>query len=61
LSLTFIVIGNVLLTFISETSSFLAIEPGAIFWAVGASIGFPALYIVALSGINQVKKGSLLG
>ncbi len=60
-ALTFIVLGNVLLTLISQTSSFLVVEPGSILWALGASIGFPALYIVALSGIKPGEEGLASG
>ncbi len=56
-----IVIGNLLLTLISETANLLVIEPGTILWALGASIGFPALYIVALSGIKPGEEGLASG
>jgi MFS family permease len=60
-AMTFIILGNVLLTLISETSTFLVVEPGTIMWALGASIGFPALYIVALSGIKPGEEGLASG
>ena len=60
-SLTLILIGNVLLTQIPENGSFLSIEPGAILWSLGASISFPALFIVALSGIKTGEEGLASG
>lgn len=60
-SMGLIVLGNALLTLISETSSFLIVEPGSILWALGASIGFPTLYIVALSGIKPGEEGLASG
>ena len=60
-AMTFIVLGNILLTLISTTANFLVVEPGAILWALGASIGFPALYIVALSGIKPGEEGLASG
>jgi predicted MFS family arabinose efflux permease len=61
LSMIFIIIGNALLALISETGTFLTIEPGTILWALGASIGFPALYIVALGGIKPGEEGLASG
>jgi EmrB/QacA subfamily drug resistance transporter len=60
-ALSLIVVGNILLTFISTTANFLVVEPGSILWAFGASIGFPALYIVALSGIKPGEEGLASG
>ncbi len=60
-AMAFVILGNALLTFISATSNYLVIEPGTILWALGASIGFPALYIVALSGIKPGEEGLASG
>ncbi len=61
LSLSLIIAGNGLLTQISSTGSFLDIEPGAILWALGASIGFPALFIAALMGTRPGEEGLASG
>jgi MFS family permease len=61
IAMSFITVGNALLTLISVNSSFLIIEPGSILWAIGASIGFPALYIVALTGIKPGEEGLASG
>jgi EmrB/QacA subfamily drug resistance transporter len=61
LAMIFIIIGNALLALISETGTFLMVEPGTILWALGASIGFPALYIVALGGIKPGEEGLASG
>jgi EmrB/QacA subfamily drug resistance transporter len=60
-AMAFIVLGNILLTLISTTANFIVVEPGSILWALGASIGFPALYIVALSGIKPGEEGLASG
>jgi MFS family permease len=57
LSMSLIIAGNALLTQIPTEGSFLAIEPGSILWALGASIGFPALFIAALSGLKPGEEG----
>jgi MFS family permease len=57
LSLSLIIVGNVLLTQIPVNGSFLAIEPGSILWALGASIGFPAIFIAALTGLKPGEEG----
>ena len=61
LSLALIIAGNVLLTQISANGSFLDIEPGSILWALGASLGFPALFIAALSGTPHGEEGLASG
>jgi EmrB/QacA subfamily drug resistance transporter len=61
ISMVFIILGNALLALISQTANFLIIEPGTILWALGASLGFPALYIVALSGIKPGEEGLASG
>ena len=60
-SFALIILGNALLTLISVSSNFLVIEPGTILWALGASIGFPALYIVALAGLKPGEEGLASG
>jgi EmrB/QacA subfamily drug resistance transporter len=61
LSMVLIILGNVLLTLISVTADFLVVEPGTILWALGASLGFPALYIVALAGTKPGEEGLASG
>ncbi len=61
ISMSLVVLGNLLLTQISETGTYLATEPGMIFWALGASIGFPALFIAALTGIKPGEEGLASG
>ena len=59
--MTLVIAGNALLTQISVAGNFLVIEPGTILWALGASIGFPALYIVALGGTKPGEEGLASG
>jgi hypothetical protein len=61
MSLALIIVGNASLTQISEMGNYLGVEPGMIFWALGASIGFPALYIAALTGIKPGEEGLASG
>ncbi len=61
LSMSLVILGNIWLTQISVAGDFLIIEPGTILWALGASIGFPALYIVALSGTKPGEEGLASG
>ncbi len=61
LSLSLVIVGNALLTQISENGSFLSVEPGAILWSLGASIGFPALFIAALAGAKPGEEGLASG
>ena len=61
LSMALVVLGNALLTQISATGNVFGIEPGMIFWSLGASIGFPALFIVALSGTKPGEEGLASG
>jgi MFS family permease len=61
LSLSLIIVGNLLLTQIPVDGSFLAVEPGSILWALGASIGFPALFIAALTGLKPGEEGLASG
>lgn len=61
ISLALLIMGNGLLTQISDTGSFLSVEPGMILWSLGASIGFPALYIAALSGTKHGEEGLASG
>ncbi len=61
IAMSFIVAGNALLTLISAQATYLVVEPGSILWALGASIGFPALYIVALAGTKPGEEGLASG
>ncbi len=61
LSMGFIIAGNALLTQISESGNLFGIELGTILWSLGASIGFPALFIAALTGIKPGEEGLASG
>jgi MFS family permease len=61
LSLALVTIGNALLTQISENGNYLGILPGTVLWSLGASIGFPALYIAALAGTKPGEEGLASG
>ena len=53
--------GVALLTPISTQSSFLTIVPGLVVWALGASIGFPAVNIAAIAGTQHGEEGLASG
>jgi EmrB/QacA subfamily drug resistance transporter len=54
-------IGSALLTRISPTGSYWDTVPGLVIWALGASIGFPALNIAALAGTKHGEEGLASG
>ncbi len=60
-SMILVVLGNAFLTQISVHGNFLSVMPGMILWSMGASIGFPALYIVALTGTKPGEEGLASG
>ena len=62
ISMGLVILGNALLTQISVEGNFLGITmPGMILWSLGASIGFPVLYLVALSGTKHGEEGLASG
>lgn len=54
-------IGSLWLTRISVTGSYWDTVPGLVIWALGASIGFPALNIAALAGTKHGEEGLASG
>jgi len=56
-----ITVGFALLTQISAQGDYLGIAPGMSLWALGASIGFPALNIAALAGTRPGEEGLASG
>jgi len=60
-STAFITVGFALLTQISAQGDYLGIAPGMSLWALGASIGFPALNIAALAGTRPGEEGLASG
>ncbi|HZW56984.1 MAG TPA: MFS transporter [Nitrososphaerales archaeon] len=56
-----ITVGCALLTQISATGNYFEILPGMLLWSLGASIGFPALGIAALSGTESGEEGLASG
>ena len=62
ISMGLVIFGNVLLTQISVEGNYLGIIlPGMMLWSFGASIGFPVLYLVALSGTKHGEEGLASG
>lgn len=61
MSMALVVVGNAVLTQISVMGNLFIIEFGTALWALGASIGFPALYIVALTGTKPGEEGLASG
>jgi len=53
--------GVALLIPISAESSYLVVVPGLIVWALGASIGFPAVNIAAIAGTKHGEEGLASG
>jgi len=60
-STAFVTMGLALLTQISATGAYLDVLPGLVLWALGASIGFPALSIAALAGTRPGEEGLASG
>lgn len=60
-ALAFIIAGNAVLTQISEVGNLAVLELGTILWGLGASVGFPALYIAALAGTKRGEEGLASG
>ena len=57
----FISLGTLLLTPLSPTGSALTLMPGLMVWALGASIGFPAVNIAAVAGTKHGEEGLAAG
>ncbi len=53
--------GCAFLTQIPPSGSYWSIIPGMLFWATGASVGFPALSIAALAGTRPGEEGLATG
>jgi MFS family permease len=60
-STTLVTIGVLLFATISAKGTYYGILPGMLVWAVGASIGFPAVSIAAVSGTRHGEEGLASG
>ncbi len=60
-STALVTVGLALLAPLSVAAGYLGILPGSIFWALGASIGFPALAIAGLAGSKRGEEGLASG
>jgi len=60
-STTLVTAGVLLLTTISAQGSYFGILPGILVWATGASMGFPAVNIAAVSGTKHGEEGLASG
>ena len=60
-STALVTLGTLMLTGISVGGSFAGILPGMLVWAVGASVGFPAVELAAVSGVRQGEEGLASG
>src|SRR5881628_949097 len=56
-----VAIGTLLLTPMSPNGSALVLMPGLLVWALGASIGFPAINIAAVAGTQPGEEGLASG
>ncbi|HKW03665.1 MAG TPA: MFS transporter, partial [Nitrososphaerales archaeon] len=61
LSSLLVAAGTAMLTQISPTGSYYAVLPGMLVWAIGASIGFPAVNIAAVAGTRPGEEGLASG
>ena len=61
LSSALIAVGSVLLTPMSVNGSAWVLMPGLVVWALGASIGFPAVNMAAVSGTRPGEEGLASG
>ena len=61
LSSAFVAIGVLLLTQISATGNYITTLPGLLVWAMGASIGMPAVNIAAVAGTRHGEEGLASG
>jgi EmrB/QacA subfamily drug resistance transporter len=60
-SLALVTLGSALLAQISVAGGYFGVLPGLLLWALGASIGFPALAIAGLGGIKHGEEGLASG
>ena len=61
ISTTFVTLGLAALAPLPVSAGYLGILPGTILWALGASIGFPALAIAGLAGTKHGEEGLASG
>ncbi len=61
ISTVLVTVGVALLTSISPQGSYFGILPGMVVWALGASIGFPAVNIAAVAGTKHGEEGLASG
>jgi hypothetical protein len=61
LSSALVTLGVLLLVPISAQGSYFGIVPGMVVWALGASIGFPAVNIAAVAGTKHGEEGLASG
>jgi MFS family permease len=61
ISTALVTIGTAMLVPISPHGSYFGILPGVIVWALGASIGFPAVNIAAVAGTKHGEEGLASG
>src|SRR2546425_29808 len=61
LSAGLVTLGSALLVPISVETGYLGVLPGSIAWALGASIGFPALAMAGLAGTKPGEEGLASG
>ncbi len=61
LSAAFISLGTLMLTPMSPHGSAFILLPGLMVWAVGASVGFPAINIAAIAGTQHGEEGLAAG
>lgn len=56
-----VAIGTLLLTLLSPNGNAFVLQPGLLIWALGASIGFPAINIAAVAGTKPGEEGLASG
>ncbi len=61
LSTAIVSIGSLMLTPMSPNGSYLVLMPGLLVWALGASMGFPAVNIAAVAGTKHGEEGLASG
>jgi MFS family permease len=61
LSTALVALGTLLLTPLSPNGSYFVLLPGLLVWALGASIGFPAVNIAAVAGTKHGEEGLASG
>jgi EmrB/QacA subfamily drug resistance transporter len=61
ISTALVTVGIAMLTTISATGNYFGILPGFVVWALGASMGFPAVNLVAVAGTKHGEEGLAAG